>query len=209
MGKTVTVLPATMKTFTGLALLLQVCHLALAIEMAPYEVVNSAEKYGERVYPAQKWVTTSYLSISHEEATNDVMFRKLFNYIDGQNDADIVIDMTSPVTTLVMPGEGPNCENNFTMSFYVPAVHQDNPPTPNNKDVYIEDRPELHVFSRRFPGFTTDEIWISEAAKLHDDLVAAGEEGINYDTYYTVGYDAPFVIVGRTNEIWFMKQDAN
>lgn len=56
--------------------------------------------------------------------------------------------MTAPVTILVQPGEGPNCENNFTESFYVPAAHQDNPPTPINPNVYIEERPELHVFSR-------------------------------------------------------------
>ncbi|ROT72787.1 hypothetical protein C7M84_008832 [Penaeus vannamei] len=185
-----------MRTFAALALLAQVCQLALAIESAPYDLVNSAETYEERVYPAQKWVTTSHLSISHHEATNDVMFRKLFNYIDGQNDAAMKIDMTAPVTTLVIPGEGPNCENNFTMSFYVPAAHQDNPPTPTNPDVYIEERPELHD-------------WIVNAAQLHDDLVAAGEEGVDFQTYYTVGYDSPFVIIGRNNEVWFMKNDMN
>nr|XP_027221723.1 heme-binding protein 2-like isoform X2 [Penaeus vannamei] len=198
-----------MRTFAALALFAQVCQLALAIESAPYDLVNSAETYEERVYPAQKWVTTSHLSISHHEATSDVMFRKLFNYIDGQNDAAMKIDMTAPVTTLVIPGEGPNCENNFTMSFYVPAAHQDNPPTPTNPDVYIEERPELHVFSRRFHGFANDEDWIVNAAQLHDDLVAAGEEGVDFQTYYTVGYDSPFVIIGRNNEVWFMKNDMN
>nr|XP_027221735.1 heme-binding protein 2-like [Penaeus vannamei] len=132
------------------------------------------------------------------------MFRNCSN-IDGQNDAAMKIDMTAPVTTLVIPGEGPNCENNFTMSFYVPAAHQDNPPTPTNPDVYIEERPELHVFSRRFHGFANDEDWIVNAAQLHDDLVAAGEEGVDFQTYYTAGYDSPYVIIGRNNEVWFMK----
>ncbi|XP_042876556.1 heme-binding protein 2-like isoform X2 [Penaeus japonicus] len=185
--------------------LLLVCHLGHAIESAPYTVVNSAESYEERVYPAQKWITTSILSISHDVATS-VTFYRLFDYIDGQNDAGMKIDMTAPVTTLVIPGEGPNCENNFTDSFYIPSVHQASPPTPTNPDVYIEERPELHVFSRRFHGFASDEDWIVNAAQLHDDLVAAGEEGVDYQTYYTVGYDSPFVIIGRNNEVWFMKK---
>ncbi|ROT70102.1 putative heme-binding protein 2-like isoform X1 [Penaeus vannamei] len=96
------------------------------------------------------------------------------------------IDMTAPVTTRVNPGEGPNCENNFTMSFYVPAAHQDNPltptkpnmhieevpaahqdnpPRPTNPDVYIEERPELHVFSRWFQGFASDKTWCQPARK--------------------------------------------
>ncbi|ROT72786.1 putative heme-binding protein 2-like isoform X1 [Penaeus vannamei] len=97
--------------------------------------------------------------------------------------------MTTPVTTLVIPGEGPSCGNNFTMSFYVPAAHQDNPPTPTNPDVYIEERPELHIFSRRFQGFVSDKDWIVTAVQLHDDLVAASEEGIE--------------------GIWFMKKYMN
>jgi len=196
-----------MKIFALLALC-QVCQLALTLEMPPYDVVNSAETYEERVYPARKWVSTYKLDISYDNAVS-VMFHKLFDYIDGQNEAGIKVDMTAPVTVLIKPGEGPNCANNFTESFYVPAVHQDQPFAPTNTDVYIEDRPELHVFSRRFHGWASDEDWITNAAQLHDDLVAAGVDGINYDTYYTASYQSPYAIIGRNNEVWFMKQDMN
>ncbi|KAK4306963.1 hypothetical protein Pmani_021240 [Petrolisthes manimaculis] len=101
---------------------------------------------------------------------------------------------------------GPNCENTFTESFYVPSIHQDNPPKPTNPDVYIEERPELHVFSRRFHGFTNDQDWITNAAQLAEDLLTDGmDEGVNFSTYYTAGYDSPFSIFNRTNEVWLMK----
>ncbi|KAK4306962.1 hypothetical protein Pmani_021239 [Petrolisthes manimaculis] len=173
--------------------------------MPPYQVVNTAETYEERIYPARKWVTSKIFSISYEEA-GDIMFHRLFDYIDGQNVDGIKVDMTSPVTVLVQPGEGPNCENTFTESFYVPSIHQDNPPKPTNPDVYIEERPELHVFSRRFHGFTNDQDWITNAAQLAEDLLTDGmDEGVNFSTYYTAGYDSPYTIFNRTNEVWLMK----
>lgn len=56
-----------------------------------------------------------------------------------------------------------------------------------------------------FHGFTDDNDWISNARALAEDLYNAGENGIDYNTYYTVGYDSPFVIFNRTNEVWFVK----
>ncbi|XP_063585861.1 heme-binding protein 2-like [Penaeus indicus] len=188
-----------MKVFVAIAFL-QVCHLGLGIEMPPYNVTSSTDTYEERVYPARKWVS------SFQSGSDSDLFNKLFNYIDGQNEAGIKVDMTAPVTTLFVPCQGLRCATNYTMSFYVPAAHQDSPPTPTNPDVYIEDRPELHVFSRRFHGFASHKDYFDNAAQLHDDLVAAGEEGVEYDTFYAVGYDSPFVIVGRNNEVWFVKK---
>ena len=76
------------------------------------------------------------------------MFRKLFNYIAGQNDKQEKIAMTAPVSILIEPGAGPNCESTFSMAFYVPAVFQENTPQPTNPDVSIEERPEFKVYAR-------------------------------------------------------------
>ena len=76
------------------------------------------------------------------------MFRRLFQYISGQNNQEVKIAMTTPVSVLIEPGQGPNCENKFTMAFYIPAIHQDSPPIPTDLLVKIEDRPELNIFAR-------------------------------------------------------------
>ncbi|XP_042892981.1 heme-binding protein 2-like [Penaeus japonicus] len=179
---------------------LQACHLGLSIETAPYNVTNIADAYEERVYPARKWAST------FNSGSDNDLFNKLFNYIDGHNDAAVKIDMTAPVTILTVPCQGLKCATNYTMSFYVPAAHQDNPPTPTNPDVYIEDRPQLHLFSRRFHGFASHQDYLDNASQLQNDLEKAGIEGVNFDTFYAVGYDSPFVIIGRNNEVWFMKE---
>ena len=114
--------------------------------------------------------------------------------------------MTTPVTTFVAPGAGPNCESNFTMSFLIPEVHTEAPPAPINPDVFIDERPDLaSVFTKTFPGFAHEDDYIREAAALAYDLNSAGEDGVNYDTWYIVGYDAPFVIINRRNEVWFLR----
>jgi hypothetical protein len=43
----------------------------------------------------------------------------------GENVERTKIAMTAPVTTLVLPGEGPLCANTFTVSFYAPDKYQD------------------------------------------------------------------------------------
>ncbi|CAL4144095.1 unnamed protein product, partial [Meganyctiphanes norvegica] len=190
-----------------LACLLKVfITLAAASESAPYDVTNSYETYEERHYPARKWVSTMGFGISWD-AVQRAMFDRLFNYIDGQNEMGIKIDMTSPVTTFVQPGDGPDSELfNFTMSFLIPEVHISDTPVPSNSEVFIEERPDLpSVLVRQFPGFAHDVDFIRQAAELASDIQAAGEENINMDTCYLVGYDSPFDIFNRRNEIWFIR----
>jgi hypothetical protein len=51
-------------------------------------------------------------------------FMKLFDYISGGNSGKTKIPMTGPVLTKIEPGQGPNCESTFTMSFYNPYTYQ-------------------------------------------------------------------------------------
>ena len=60
--------------------------------------------------------------------------------------SEMKVEMTAPVTTWVEPGAGPNCESSFTVSFYIPAEHQANPPKPTNPTVFIEDRPQFSAY---------------------------------------------------------------
>lgn len=53
-----------------------------------------------------------------------VGLQKLFQYIGGENDAKQKIAMTAPVRVSVSPGAGPFCEDNFSISFFVPYEFQ-------------------------------------------------------------------------------------
>lgn len=118
------------------------------------------------------------------------------------------VEMTAPVSTRVEPGAGPNCESTFTVSFFIPPEHQENPPQPKNPNVFIEERPGFEAYVRSFGGFANEESWVTEAKKLSEDLKEKTSE-IRQDFWYTAGYNSPFQLFGRTNEIWFVKKWTN
>ena len=113
--------------------------------------------------------------------------------------------MTSPVTTYIQPGAGPNCESTFTMAFYIPPTFQENPPKPTDETVSIEERPEIRVFARyhsydkistmlfltepchcrAFQG-PADETSFVQQARLFGEMIMSGgdAEGVNFDYYF-------------------------
>lgn len=57
------------------------------------------------------------------------------------------IAMTAPVLMMIMPGQGPACEDNFTMSFFMsPKV--ENPPAPSQKEVFLDKMSQMKVYVR-------------------------------------------------------------
>jgi len=111
--------------------------------------------------------------------------------------------MTAPVATRIVPGAGPNCESTFTVSFYIPPKHQDSPPTPTGEGVFIEEFPEMTVYARGFGGFAKEQQWIDEARELSEKV---NNKNIQQEFYFTAGYDSPFKLFNRLNEVWFVKK---
>jgi len=176
--------------------------LGLAGETAPYEVVDTYEGFEKRVYPAQKWVSTTMEGSAYDPLTSS-MFMKLFNYISGENDKKISIPMTTPVSTLVQPTSS---GNRYTMAFYVPSAHQADVPS-GGPDVTVESRPQQTIFTRRFGGWATDATVASERKTLEGLIRTAGLGAqVDFSTYYVAGYDPPFMPFFRRNEVWFVQK---
>mmetsp|Transcript_1961 Transcript_1961/g.5434 ORF Transcript_1961/g.5434 Transcript_1961/m.5434 type:complete len:208 (+) Transcript_1961:47-670(+) len=157
-----------------------------------------------RVYEGALWASTNITSISYEDAVNEG-FNRLFDYISGANEGNVKIDMTTPVDTKVLAGPGPFCESTFVVSFYVPYIYQDDanpPPEPTNPDVYIQYFPQSKKAQYGFDGYAFSfKKWIEPTQYLFNYLVAQGES-FESEFYYTNGYDSPFAIFSRHNEVW-------
>ena len=96
---------------------------AMAYEEANYEVVKENKEYEIRKYSDRLVIETNSIEGNG--------FRKLFNYISGNNEESQEIKMTVPVTQEIKNGS-------MTMQFYLPLkFNKDNAPKPSNSDIKI------------------------------------------------------------------------
>ena len=94
------------------------------------------------------------------------------------------------------------------MCFYIPKKFQNNPPKPIDKDVTIKKSKERVVFVKAFGGHAMeDSVWIKHADAFGRELKEALKftgVGIGPE-FYTAGYDSPWKMNDRTNEVMFEK----
>lgn len=72
---------------------------------------------------AGMWASTVVTGVKYDKAVA-AGFWRLFKYISGNNEQQQKVEMTAPVTVRVTPSQGPFCEDNFTISFFVPFDFQ-------------------------------------------------------------------------------------
>ena len=134
-------------------------------------------------------------------------FRRLFHYIDGGNEEGIKIPMTSPVVTEIDPSKGPFCKSNFTISFFVPHEFHSSPPRPSDDAVYIDCMPSTVFYVAESGGFKMDDFSVSRMAKELQDHLDEDDARYKNDTFYFAGYDPPFRLKRRHNEVWLQAED--
>ncbi|XP_039980372.1 heme-binding protein 2 isoform X1 [Xiphias gladius] len=161
--------------------------------------------YEIRTYHTTKWVSTSLSALQLDAAVN-TGFRRLFGYIQGNNQNKVKVEMTAPVTCRVDPGAGPACESQFTVSFYIPEEHQENPPEPSDPEVFVENRKEFTAYVRTYGGFSNETMKRQELLKLLESLQRDGAPHVD-EPFYTAGYDSPFKLTNRRNEVWVLKKE--
>jgi len=177
------------------------CH---GLDCPAFTNVTSTEGLELRVYETYLWSSTQIQGTSLDDATTEG-FNRLFAYISGDNEAGQKIDMTSPVLVKTVPGSGPNCVSTFTVSFFVPFTYQTSvgPPKPTSSLVYIETIPSMEVAVNEFGGFAEQKTIIAQAA-VEQAAVSNSSQVVNADgeNWWYAGYDPPFRLTNRHNEVW-------
>ncbi|XP_028667180.1 heme-binding protein 2-like [Erpetoichthys calabaricus] len=159
-----------------------------------------AKDYEERRYEAAKWASAVIEGEVEKEAVKKG-FKKLYSYIQGKNDKGVKIEMISPVINLVTHGS-----SNYTVSFFLPSSYQSNPPAPTQSGIFIEEKRAMTIFVRSFGGFTSTQRNAESARLLAESLKRDGRP-FHEEFYYTAGYDSPFKLINRRNEVWLLKRD--
>jgi hypothetical protein len=162
---------------------------SMAYEEANYKVVKINKIYEIRKYSDRLAIETS---ISNEGSS----FRKLFNYISGNNENNEEIKMTTPVTQMEKKG-------NMTMQFYLPSkFNKENTPIPSNSDIKILNIKEGYYAVIRYSGRTSDKNFIKHKNILENELKKDDISILSVPIKAT--YDGPFTLpLLRRNEAMF------
>ena len=177
------------KTLSIIFLSLIIASNAMAYEETNYKVVKTNKIYEIRKYSDRLAIETA---ISNQGNS----FRKLFNYISGNNENNEEIKMTTPVTQIEKKG-------NMTMQFYLPLkFNKDNAPRPSNADVKILNIKGGYYAVITYSGRASDKNFIKHKNILENELKKDDVSILSAPIKAT--YNGPFTLpLLRRNEAMF------
>ena len=160
----------------------------MAYEETNYEVVKENQKYEIRKYPDRLVIETNSIKGNG--------FRKLFNYISGNNEKNQEIKMTVPVTQEIKNG-------NMTMQFYLPSkFNKDNAPKPSNSEIKFLTIEGGYYAAIKYSGRSSDKNFLKNKEILEKEL--------KQDNITIIGppirasYNSPFTLpMLKRNEVMY------
>ena len=161
------------------------------IETYPYFVQKKYDIFEIRNYEATLFTTVKLATKKYKESSSKG-FSLLAGYIFGNNERNEKIAMTSPVAMTI--------EDSVTMMFMVPKkFKKEMLPQPNQLQIEFKEEPAKTVAAIVFDGWANDE----KIEKYKEKLKAALDaEGITYtNRFYFLGYNAPYEVFNRKNEV--------
>jgi hypothetical protein len=161
------------------------------IETYAYVVKKKYERFEIRSYEATLF-TSVKLSTKGYKNSSSKGFSILAGYIFGNNERNEKISMTSPVSM--------SLEDSTTMMFMVPKkLNKDMLPKPNQTSIEFKEVPAKLIAAISFSGWAND----TKIENYKQELKAALDaEGILYtNKFYFYGYNAPYEVFNRKNEV--------
>ena len=160
----------------------------MAYEEANYEVVKENQKYEIRKYPDRLVIETNSIKGNG--------FRKLFNYISGNNEKNQEIKMTVPVTQEIKNG-------NMTMQFYLPSkFNKDNAPKPSNSEIKILTIEGGYYAAIKYSGRSSDKNFLKNKDILEKELKQ--DNIIILSPPIRASYNSPFTLpMLKRNEVMY------
>jgi len=177
----------------------------VGIEKAKYTMLEKEGKFEIRQYPSHI-IAETIVEAGFDNAGN-IAFRKLFDYISGQNRSKESIAMTAPVNqkgssekiAMTAPVNQQKSEDRWAVSFIMPSKYtMETLPQPLDLDVTLKEIPPRKMAALRYSGTWSRKRY--EAKKL---LL---EQFVNNKGLQVVGeavfarYDPPF-------QLWFLRRN--
>ena len=165
------------------------------LETPKYKLIKKLKSFEIREYESMI-IARTLVSSGYREAAS-MGFRRVANYIFGDNDKDMKIAMTAPV----LLNSPVDAEDEYEISFMMPSLYnKENLPSPNSSNVEIIDRNLGLIACVSFGGWATK----SKVEKYHQRLDGWIEsEGVQaVGKFYVAQYNSPWALPPfRHNEI--------
>jgi len=181
----------------------------VGIEKAEYQVIEKEGKFEIREYKPQI-VAETVVDADFDEAGN-MAFRRLFNYISGENRNKESIAMTAPVNqkrssqkiAMTAPVNQQQTEGNYVVSFLMPSKYtMETLPEPLDSSVRLRQIPARKVAVIRYSGSWSRKKYEAKKALLEEFIKKKGLKITGQDIF--ARYDPPFQIPFlRRNEVLF------
>lgn len=161
------------------------------IESYSYTVVKNCSGFQIRLYEASLFTCVNIPSSNYDDASSKG-FSILAGYIFGKNDRKEKISMTSPVAMTL--------DDTITMMFMVPKkFNKASLPKPDESSIRFIDEPAKQVAVLQFGGWANNQKINKYKEKLKSALTKAGVS--HTDKFYFLGYNPPYDLINRRNEI--------
>ena len=169
------------------------------IETPKYKVLKKYPRFELRQYESMMLATTNLGVASFDEKSSEG-FRTIASYIFGKNKSNEKIAMTAPVIY--------HADSISTLSFVVPrSKTKESMPVPIDQNLtFVVQAPKL-LAVLDFGGFINDEKLAARMAELKKAVLKEGFQ-IKGQGYY-FGYNPPWQLIGRKNEVAFELESVN
>jgi hypothetical protein len=201
--------PRTLNTLLattfGLAVVLVVSQMAMAIEEPDYQVLSDHGTWELRGY-AEVILAETQVEADFD-AAGDMAFNRLFRYISGDNRKRAEIAMTAPVVqepssekiAMTAPVVQQRDGRLWSVAFVLPATFSwETAPQPTDPRVSLRRVPERTVAALRFSGTWSEGRFTSHETELRSSLAEHGWKAVGPAVY--ARYNPPFTP-------WFMRRN--
>ena len=181
----------------------------VGIEKAKYQVIEKEGKFEVRQYKPQ--IVAETVVDADFDGAGNMAFRRLFNYISGENRKKESIAMTAPVNqkissekiAMTAPVNQQKSESNYVVSFLMPSKYtMETLPEPVDSSVRLRQIPARKIAAIRYSGSWSRKRYEAKKILLEQFIKKKGLRITGPDIF--ARYDPPFQIPFlRRNEVLF------